>query len=186
MSQTYPVIQHHGAVNGVTGSCHQLWLTPQQSILIDCGLFQGAETSGQGAGGDSLAIEFPLQSVQALIATHVHIDHIGRLPWLIAAGFNKPVLCTLPSAMLMPTVLQDAFMVGIKRDAQLAERFVDQVSELIQGYPYKCWTTVFESAEVVCRIRFQQAGHIIGSAWVECDVTYPQQKRTAALYSQVT
>lgn len=176
MSSTYPVIQHHGAVSGVTGSCHQLWLTAQQSILIDCGLFQGAETSGQGAGGDSLAIEFPLQSVQALVATHVHIDHIGRLPWLIGAGFNKPVLCTQPSAMLMPTVLEDAFMVGIKRDAQLAERFVNQVGKLIQGHPYNQWITIVDSPEVVCRIRFQQAGHIIGSAWVECDVNYPKQK----------
>ena len=46
----YPRVQHHGAVNGVTGSCHQLWMTPADSLLIDCGLFQGAETSGAGAG----------------------------------------------------------------------------------------------------------------------------------------
>ena len=42
MRVTYPWIQHHGAVNGVTGSCHQLWLTEDDSLLIDCGLFQGA------------------------------------------------------------------------------------------------------------------------------------------------
>ncbi|WOD12581.1 MBL fold metallo-hydrolase [Pseudomonas sp. NyZ704] len=181
MFETYPAIQHHGAVSGVTGSCHQLWLTPHDSILIDCGLFQGAETSGQGADGDSLGIEFPLDSIHALIATHVHIDHIGRLPWLMAAGFDKPVVCTQPSAMLMPTVLEDAFMVGITRDKSLADRFINKVGKLIEGHPYNQWTTVVEREEVICRVRFQPAGHIIGSAWVECDVTYPQQKRSSRI-----
>ncbi|MGB3598132.1 MAG: MBL fold metallo-hydrolase, partial [Pseudomonas neustonica] len=120
MRVTYPWIQHHGAVNGVTGSCHQLWLTEDDSLLIDCGLFQGAETSNGGAGQNSLAIEFALTTVHALIATHVHVDHIGRLPWLLAAGFDQPIHCTEPSALLMPTVLEDAFKVGISRDTALA------------------------------------------------------------------
>lgn len=137
MSKVYPYIQHHGAVSGVTGSCHQLWLTEQDSFLIDCGLFQGAETSNAGAGAGSLSIEFDLTPVRALIATHVHIDHIGRLPWLIAAGFKGPVHCTEPSAMLMPTVLEDAFMVGVKRDQQLAARFVGKVQPMLRGHPYR-------------------------------------------------
>jgi metallo-beta-lactamase family protein len=41
-------ILHHGAVNGVTGSCHELSVADGSGILIDCGLFQGAETSGKG------------------------------------------------------------------------------------------------------------------------------------------
>lgn len=174
-SRVYPYIHHHGAVDGVTGSCHQLWMTEHDSILIDCGLFQGAETSGAGAGESSLAIEFALDSVKALVATHVHIDHVGRLPWLIAAGFSQPVHCTEPSAVLMPVVLEDAFLVGVKRDAQLAERFVARVSGLVQGHPYRQWVSLVERADLVCRIRFQRAGHILGSAWVECDVSYPQQ-----------
>jgi len=55
----YPfTISHHGAVNGVTGSCHELRLG-DFGVLVDCGLFQGAETSGQGAGAEQLQIEFP-------------------------------------------------------------------------------------------------------------------------------
>jgi len=42
------MIKHHGAVNGVTGSCHELVCDDGRSVLIDCGLFQGAETSGKG------------------------------------------------------------------------------------------------------------------------------------------
>ncbi len=57
---------HHGAVDGVTGSCHQLGLPDGQSVLVDCGLFQGAETSPGGAGAERLGIEFPLDKVRAL------------------------------------------------------------------------------------------------------------------------
>jgi metallo-beta-lactamase family protein len=178
VSHTYPWIQHHGAVDGVTGSCHQIWLTENDSLLIDCGLFQGAEASARGAGADALAIEFALDSVRALIATHVHIDHIGRLPWLIAAGFKQKVHCTEPSRLLMPTVLEDAFMVGIKRDPALAGRFIKKVSGMLVGHPYKQWVTLLERDDLVCRIRFQRAGHILGSAYVECDITYPQEKRS--------
>jgi len=178
MCDEYPRIQHHGAVSGVTGSCHQLWLTDSDSLLIDCGLFQGAETSGAGAGQDRLAVEFALESVRALVVTHVHVDHIGRLPWLIAAGFQQAIHCTEPSAALMPAVLEDAFKVGIKRDANLANRFVQKVAGRLQGHPYKKWVTLLERPDLICRIRFQRAGHILGSAYVECDVRYPLQNRT--------
>lgn len=174
---TYPRIEHHGAVNGVTGSCHQLHLTPNTSVLIDCGLFQGAEISRSGTQAENMAIEFSLAGIQALIATHVHIDHVGRLPWLIAAGFKGPVYCTEPSAMLLPTVLEDAFLLGIRRDAQLAERFIKQVEPMLQPVAYRQWMTVINRDELVLRIRFQRAGHILGSAWVECDVNYPREKR---------
>ena len=184
MRVTYPWIQHHGAVNGVTGSCHQLWLTEDDSLLIDCGLFQGAETSNGGAGQNSLAIEFALATVHALIATHVHVDHIGRLPWLLAAGFDQPIHCTEPSALLMPTVLEDAFKVGISRDAALSERYVKKVSGYLQGHPYKKWVAVLERPDLVCRIRFQRAGHILGSAYIECDLHYPlQQRRRRIVFS---
>lgn len=174
---TYPHIEHHGAVNGVTGSCHQLHLTADVSVLIDCGLFQGEEANSSGAGSADLQIEFPLESVQALILTHVHIDHVGRLPWLLAAGFKGPVYCTEPSALLLPTVLEDAFLLGIQRNQQQAERFIQLVEPMLRGTAYKQWITIVETPEVILRIRFQRAGHILGSAWVECDVHYPQQQR---------
>ena len=133
---------------------------------------------GRGARANDLNIEFPLDSIQALVVTHVHIDHVGRLPWLIGAGFKGPVYCSKPSAMLLPTVLEDAFMVGIQRDAQLAERFIKLVEPMLRAQPYKQWQTIIEQPEVICRIRLQRAGHILGSAWVECDVKYPQEKRS--------
>jgi len=173
----YPYIEHHGAVNGVTGSCHQLHLTPEASVLIDCGLFQGDESSSRGRGAGDLSIEFALDSIRALILTHVHIDHVGRLPWLIGAGFKGPVYCTEPSALLLPTVLEDAFLLGIQRDQQQAERFIQLVEPMLQGKAYREWVKVVDTPEVQLKIRFQRAGHILGSAWVECDVLYPEEGR---------
>ena len=63
---------HHGAHEGVTGSCHQLMLTDSRSLLIDCGLFQGQDAKNR----DETRIEFSLDGIQALILTHVHLDHI--------------------------------------------------------------------------------------------------------------
>lgn len=80
---------HHGAVNGVTGSCHELHLNAKNSILIDCGLFQGAETSPNGSNFEQLKIDFPIEQVQAVVVTHCHIDHVGRPPYLLAAGFKR-------------------------------------------------------------------------------------------------
>jgi metallo-beta-lactamase family protein len=86
-------ISHHGAIDGVTGSCHELRLGDDFGLLIDCGLFQGAETSGEGADAGQLQISFPLSHIKALVVTHVHIDHVGRIPYLLAAGFTGPILC---------------------------------------------------------------------------------------------
>jgi len=93
-------IIHHGAVNGVTGSCHQLMIDSENSLLVDCGLFQGAETSASGED-DLLSIEFELSSVKALLVTHCHIDHVGRIPYLLAAGFTGPIIATEATAALL-------------------------------------------------------------------------------------
>ena len=113
-------IQHHGAKDGVTGSCHQLHLDDHNSLLIDCGIFQGNEVSetDHRSGHDQLDIDFDISSVKALIVTHVHIDNVGRLPWLLAAGFKGPILCSQPSAKLLPLVLEDAFKLSIRKYLQ--------------------------------------------------------------------
>lgn len=170
----HPYIEHHGAKDGVTGSCHQLHMDAANSLLIDCGLFQGNDASFNGrSGADRLAIEFPLDSIKALVATHVHIDHVGRIPYLLAAGFKGPILCSEPSAKLLPIVLEDAFKLGISRDQKDAERYIQQIEQRLIALPYKKWFTLVQSDALVARIRLQRAGHILGSAYVEIDLTYP-------------
>ncbi len=161
-------IVHHGAVDGVTGSCHQLTLPDGQAVLIDCGLFQGAETSPDGAGAGRLEIGFPLDQVRALVVTHVHIDHVGRLPYLLAAGFKGPIVCSEASALLLPMVIEDALKVGFTRDQALIARVLTVLRRQIVALPYKRWHTLIDGVPGL-RLRLQPAGHILGSAYVELD-----------------
>jgi metallo-beta-lactamase family protein len=178
MSGDPPEIKHHGAVDGVTGSCHELCVDERASILIDCGLFQGKEAGPDGAGPEALAIDFPLDHVRALVVTHVHIDHVGRIPYLLAAGFKGPLYCSEPSALLLPLVLEDALKVGFTRDARLVERFLDLVRALIVQLPYGRWQAVETATATPLAIRLRPAGHILGSAYVECRVGQGAARRT--------
>ncbi|MBF4377070.1 MBL fold metallo-hydrolase, partial [Vibrio anguillarum] len=78
---------------------HELRLG-KKGVLVDCGLFQGRDSR-------PMAIDFPLAHLQALLLTHSHIDHIGRIPWLLAAGFHQPIYCTPATAELLPLMLED-------------------------------------------------------------------------------
>lgn len=157
-------ILHHGAVDGVTGSCHELRVG-EAGILIDCGLFQGDEASPVGAGAGRLEIDFPVDHLRALVVTHVHIDHVGRIPYLLAAGFDGPIYCSEPSAMLLPLVLEDAVRIGFTRDARLVERFIELLRSRIRPLPYDRWQPI-DGVDIAVRLR--PAGHILGSAYVVC------------------
>lgn len=161
-------VLHHGAVGGVTGSCHELRVGDGDAILIDCGLFQGDEVSAGGAGARSLAIDFPIDRVRALVVTHVHIDHVGRIPYLLAAGFRGPIYCTPPSAALLPAVLEDALEVGVTRDRRLVARVIDALRRMIRPVPFGQLQAIELNGDTPLAIRFGRAGHILGSAWVEC------------------
>jgi len=132
-------ILHHGATNGVTGSCHQLFWSGDRSILIDCGLFQGEERAPDGSRFDQLQIQFPVEQIDALVVTHVHIDHVGRIPYLLAAGFEGPIYCSEPSALLLPLVLEDALKIGFTRNERLIQKFLKQIQQQIYPLPYKKW-----------------------------------------------
>lgn len=181
-------IVHHGAICGVTGSCHELRLGRSDdeaapSILIDCGLFQGAETSDGGARHDRLAIEFPIEQVRALVLTHVHLDHVGRLPYLLAAGFDGPVFCSLPSAVLLPLVMEDALAVGVTHDRALIARMIERMQSQLRPLPWRRWQRIDTGGGVELEIRLQRAGHILGSVYVECRITTAQRQRRRVVFS---
>src|SRR5690554_8230270 len=171
-------ITHHGAINGVTGSCHELRIslatkgsalsglhqTPPATkgsdplgsdptllpetistagILIDCGLFQGSEAKTRSTAQD-LAIDFPIDHIRALVVTHVHIDHVGRIPYLLAAGFDGPIICSEPSAIMLPEILEDALKIGFTRDRSLINRVLDLIRSRLVPVPYGHWHEVFD------------------------------------------
>jgi len=175
----YDII-HHGAINGVTGSCHELRASENEAILIDCGLFQGLEAEFETTNnphdqnGNSLInenIPFAISHIKALIVTHVHIDHVGRIPHLLAAGFKGRIYCTEPSAKLLPLVLEDAVKVGFTRNKALIARFVNTLKEYIVPVPYGKW----QQASPNINIKFKPAGHILGSAYITCKLTHPRR-----------
>jgi metallo-beta-lactamase family protein len=152
---------HHGALHGVTGSCHQLIVNDSRSLLIDCGMFQGADAKER----DQEKIEFSLEGVQGLVVTHVHLDHVGRIPYLVAAGFNGPIYCTPPTAKLLPLMLEDAMRVGVTRNKRLIERFLSDLRKHIRPLPYHRW----HALDGGIKLRLAPAGHVLGSAIVEVE-----------------
>jgi metallo-beta-lactamase family protein len=142
----------------VTGSCHELRYVENTSILIDCGLFQGD-------GKQDQQIDFSVDQVKALVVTHVHIDHVGRIPYLLAAGFDGPIYCSEASAVLLPLMLEDAVKIGFTRDRRLIDSFLARIEKMIVALPCSCWTAIDDHL----KIRLKPAGHILGSTYVECD-----------------
>ena len=164
---SFPYVVHHGAVQGVTGSAHGWVVSESSSVLIDCGLFQGRDTGPAGASASDLAIDFDISRVRAVVLTHVHVDHVGRLPWLLAAGYEGPIYCSVPSARLLPVVLEDAFRLGISRQPERVEAFLQLLASRLQAVPYDHWVPVSLVGGSV-DIQLLPAGHIMGSASVSC------------------
>ncbi len=151
-------VLHHGGKNTVTGSCHEIVLQ-NGSVLIDCGLLQGEDNAQQ----QSLNIDFSISDLKAVVLTHSHIDHVGRLPWLLAAGYKGPIYCTEASAELVPLMLEDGLKLQLGMRHHQRENVLDFVRTLIRPCPYSQWIEIEEHAS----LRFQPAGHILGSAYVE-------------------
>ncbi|PTC02966.1 MBL fold hydrolase [Vibrio mediterranei] len=153
---------HHGGKNTVTGSCHELKIG-NHSLLIDCGMFQGRD-----ARDNTLDINFSLRAVLALVLTHSHIDHIGRLPWLFAAGFCGPVYCTQATAHLMPLMLEDGLKLQLGISQVQRTRLLALIKRHIKPVRYDEWVPIKSvDKRYFSYIRFQPAGHILGSAYVE-------------------
>ena len=152
---------HHGAHEGVTGSCHQLkW--GDSSLLVDCGIFQGNEAKKN----PNPEIQFSLDGIVGLLLTHVHIDHIGRLPYLFAAGFDKPIYCSQPTAKLVPLVIEDALRIGFTRSRRLIKKFLQRIGSALVPLPYHQWHDIDGGP----RIRLSPAGHVLGSTIFEVEL----------------
>ncbi|WP_273858936.1 MBL fold metallo-hydrolase RNA specificity domain-containing protein [Photobacterium sp. GSS17] len=153
-------IIHHGAYSGVTGSCHELRVG-NYGLLVDCGIFQGEEAAR------SLDIDFPISHIRALLLTHCHIDHIGRIPWLLAAGFRGHIYATEATAALLPLMLDDSLKIQLNLNQEQRAQFINLVSSLLRPVPFDCRASItFPDGEKLTAV-FRQAGHILGSAYIE-------------------
>jgi metallo-beta-lactamase family protein len=103
----------HGAAGTVTGACFEV-RGNRKSILIDCGMFQGTRTL-EALNHEKLP--FDAQSIDAVLLTHAHLDHCGRLPYLVTSGCRAPIWMTAPTAdIIEPLLLDSAKLQGADAD----------------------------------------------------------------------
>ena len=164
-----------GAIEGVTGSMYLL-STERSQILLDCGLFQGRRVEEEA---NSKPLPFDPSKIDAVVLSHAHLDHSGRLPLLVASGFTSAIYMTNPTCELIEVLLKDAASLQ-KRDAEWENKRrrragkdeieplysledVDDALTYCEGLSYHQRTTIADGVDV----RFVDAGHILGSAIVE-------------------
>lgn len=155
---------HHGGTSGVTGSCHQVNIRGGDSLLIDCGAFQGAEASGNSLVDDALDLD--VSHLKAVILTHCHLDHVGRVPALLAMGYRGPIFASAATVELLPLVLEDAMRLSMQASSSLRRRYLQQLEAQLVPVEYNQWHIVAGNLAQIC---LRPAGHILGSAVVEID-----------------
>ena len=152
-------LSFHGGAREVTGACY-LVESGDTKLLIDCGLFQGSKEC------EDLNFEpfrFAPAEVDALVVTHAHIDHVGRIPRIIREGFAGPVYSTPATRELARILLEDALRLAERRGEEL-------YTPADLAKTFAVWEEVpYHSVREVGGIRFQlaDAGHILGSAMIE-------------------
>ena len=180
-------ISFHGAAREVTGSCH-LIETEQGRILLDCGLVQGGRERHER---NREKFPFEPSSLKAVILSHAHIDHSGRLALLRKRGFRGPVYATEATADLCRILLSDSGHIQ-EEDARWKIKRLKKA-----GKDYRWVEPLYTEMEArkVCRqlkpvpfntavqvpgggtVRFIPAGHILGAAIVELDVKVGAETR---------
>ncbi len=168
-------IQFLGAAQEVTGSCF-LVRVGEHRVLVDCGLIQGAPVD---EARNRARFDFDPRAIDAVILTHAHLDHSGRLPLLVKAGYRGPVHTHRATRDLCQIMLKDAAMLN-ERDAEHENRRrLRQGKRLIEPlYTRPDAERAMRQFEVHdydverqllpgVRLRLRDAGHILGSAIVE-------------------
>ncbi|MGQ9729404.1 MAG: MBL fold metallo-hydrolase, partial [Candidatus Fervidibacter sp.] len=166
-----------GAAGEVTGSCHLVRIEGL-SILLDCGIFQGGE---ERHIRNREPFPFDPRDIKAVLLSHAHLDHCGRLPLLIKAGFKGKIFATEATCDLTKIVLLDAAKLQEEDAAWKIKRLKKKgedwswVSPLFttedalktfkhfEPIPYGEWVNLSPSVQ----FRFREAGHLLGSAMVE-------------------
>ncbi len=175
-----------GAAGEVTGSSY-LVETGDAKFMVDCGMFQGGHEADEKNLG---ALKFDVAALDFVLLTHAHIDHSGLLPRLCALGFKGPIYATEATCDLLSVMLLDSAHIQ-ESDAERDNRkrqprngksavplytTVQAEQSLTQLRAVKYDTDVHPHAGIRCQYR--DAGHILGSAMIECWVTQNKLTRT--------
>src|ERR1044072_9934160 len=96
-------IHFHGAAGDVTGSAYHV-VTDKASVLVDCGFFQGRK---EESAKNRRKAKLEGGKLDAVVLTHGHLDHIGRLPLLTQKGYKGPIYATRPTLDIATLILKD-------------------------------------------------------------------------------
>lgn len=168
----------HGAAGTVTGSCYRL-VTPGGDLMVDCGMFQGPKSL---RSLNYRQFPFEASAIGAVLLTHAHIDHTGLFPKLALTGFRGKAWTTEATRDLLHWLLPDAGAIQEgdverlnRRNSRRGEPRVvpiytrsdaEAALSLLAAQRYEAW---FEPLKGV-RARLRNAGHILGSAFIEIEV----------------
>ena len=168
------MLHFQGAARTVTGSMHVVRVK-DQTLLLDCGTFHGRREEARKRNS---ILPFSAASVHAVILSHAHIDHSGNLPTLVRQGFRGTIYCTHATKSLCEVMLKDSAYIQ-EKDAEFINKrhhkrglppveplyTEEDASATIPRMRSVDYSTIFEVADgVTCR--FEDAGHILGSASV--------------------
>ncbi len=172
-----------GAAREVTGSSHLITLEDGYRILLDCGLNQGR---GKHVWDFNNRWSFDPATIDAVVLSHAHIDHTGRIPQLVKDGFKGTIHCTHATRSLCSIMLLDSAKIQ-ERDVEWHNKKeqkkahnqrrkakaprvplytsadVPPAMALFSGHGYNRWFKISRNVEV----KYQDMGHILGSASVQ-------------------
>ena len=177
----HPVLTFHGAARAVTGSCFRLDVAGG-ALLVDCGMFQGSKTEKTL---NYRAFPFDAAEIRAVLLTHAHIDHSGLLPKLVRDGFAGAIHATPATVDLCGVMLPDSAHIqetevemlnrrnrrrgGAEVRPIYDARDAEATLALFRPQEMDTWFTVLPG----CRARFWNAGHLLGSASIEVELSAP-------------
>ncbi|MDQ8200758.1 MBL fold metallo-hydrolase [Pelagicoccus enzymogenes] len=173
MNATQSTLRFLGAAGTVTGSRHLLE-TREKRILVDCGLFQGPKQN-RLKNWDPFPVD--PRSIDCVLLTHAHVDHIGYLPRLVKDGYRGPIYATHPTVELARILLADTAHLQ-EEEAKFAnkkgyskhnpalplfnQRDAERASDLLYGVSFG---DEFSPIEGIAG-KYRDVGHILGSGFL--------------------
>lgn len=179
-------LEFHGATEQVTGSLYLL-RTASHTVMLECGLVQGGRKA-EAKNGEPFPVD--VDDIDAVVVSHAHIDHSGRLPLLVKRGYKGPIFTQHASKALLEIMLPDSGYIHEKDvqwenkrrkekgkallEALYTRRDAEDCLSQIDGINYE------KPIEIVpgLLLTLHDAGHILGSSIVELTYTEGSQPRT--------